>query len=332
MSRTIAVADSLVPEEILHAAGLSTVRLSDLVDPSGGDGFFPSTSCTYCRAAERLATRRPRPFDGAVFANGCTSMEKLFEVFARKSGLPLVMLLDTPKIEGEPAVRYYARRLEQFAGALAAACGSAVEGEALAEAIRLNDAFRAGLRRSGQCRSRELAGAALSLASLPDQIRKLPEPGASDGGDAPRLLIAGTHLREDLWRAAIEAEGGCASYFLTEHGDGYSQLTVSPSGDGDLYGALARAYLGSTRASFGRLPAVLTDPAALGATVREHRIQGIVLTQYSFCAKAGYEGAWLNARQDLFKTPVLRLELDRPETVDAQARTRIAAFLEMLRN
>ena len=331
MSRTIAVADSLVPEEILHAAGLSTVQLSDLVEPSGGGVFFPSTSCTYCRAAEQLATRRPRPFDGAVFANGCTAMEKLFEVFARKSGLPLVMLLDTPKIGGEAAIQFYARRLEQFAGALAAACGSAVDGEALAEAIRLNDAFRAGLRRRGRPRSRELAGEALSLANLPNRIRAVTGAGVSDAAGAPRLLVAGTHLREDLWRAAIESEGGNASYFLTEHGDSYSQLAVNHSGDGDLFGALARAYLSSTRASFGRLPGVLTDPAALDATVREHRIQGIVLTQYSFCARAGYEGAWLNARQDV-STPVLRLELDRPEAIDAQARTRIAAFVELLRN
>ncbi len=332
MSRTIAVADSLVPEEILHAAGLSTVRLSAAVDPRGGDSFFPSRSCTYCRAAEQLATRRPRPFDGAVFANGCSSMEKLFEVFDRKSGLSLVTLLDTPKIEGERAIRFYAQRLEQFAGTLAATYGSAVDGGALAEAIRLNNAFRAALRRCGRYRSRELAGGALSLASLPELIRKLTEAGVSDGGTGPRLLIAGTHLREDVWRAAIEAEGGCASYFLTDDGDSYSQITVTPSDDGDLYGALARAYLTPVRASFGRLPAVLTDPVALGATVREHRVQGIVLTHHSFCAKAGYEGAWLSARPDLSQTPVLRLELDRPETVDAQARTRIAAFLEMLRN
>lgn len=331
MSRTIAVADSLVPEEIFHAAQLSTVRLSDLVDARGGDGFFPSRSCTYCRAAEGLATRSPRSIDGAVFANGCTAMEKLFEVFARKSGMSLVTLLDAPKIDGERAIRFYSRRLEQLAGTLAATYGSVVDGDALAEAIRLNNGFRAGLRRCGRCRSQQLAGEALSLASLPGQIQKLTEAGARDSGDAPRLMIAGTHLREDEWRAAIEAEGGCASYFLTDAGDSYSQITVSPTDAGDLFGALARAYLTPTWAGFGRLPAVLTDPVALGVTIREHRIQGIVLTQYSFCAKAGYEGAWLCANSDLAQTPILRLELDRSETIDAQARTRIAAFLEMLR-
>jgi len=331
MTRTIAVADSLVPEEILHAAQLSTVRFSDLVDGRDGDGFFPSRSCTYCRAAERLATRRPPPFDGAVFANGCTAMEKLFEIFARKSGLSWVTLLDAPKIDGERAIQFYSRRLKQLADNIAAAYGSAVDDNALVEAIRLNNAFRAGLRRGGRNRSGELAGESLSLVSLPNQIRKLSEMAVRDSGDAPRLMIAGTHLREEEWRDAIETEGGCACYFLTDDGDSYSQITVSLTDDCDFYGALARAYLTPIRTSFGRLPAILTDPVAFGTTVREHRIQGIVFTQYSFCAKAGYEGAWLSANSNLSQTPILRLELDRSEAIDAQTRTRIAAFLEMLR-
>jgi benzoyl-CoA reductase/2-hydroxyglutaryl-CoA dehydratase subunit BcrC/BadD/HgdB len=330
MSKVIAVADSLIPEEILHAAGLSTVRLSALGD-MGGEGHFPSQSCAYCRSTERIATRRPSPIDGAVFANGCTSMQKLFEVFARKSGLEPVVLLDTPKIDGARATQFYAQRLEQFGNALAALAGSAVEDAALAEAIRLNNAFRAGLRRCRRYRSSELADGALSLASLPERTRKLSQAQVAERGDAPRLLIAGTHLREEAWRAAIEAEGGCASYFLTEDGDSYNQIDVVPTDDHDLYGALARAYLASARAGFGRLPAISTDPASLAALLREHGIRGVVLTHYAFCAKGGYEGAWLSGRLGLSQTPVLRLELDRPEAIDARVRTRIAAFVEMLR-
>lgn len=331
MNTTIAMADSLIPEEIFHAAQLSTVRLSDLVDGRGGESFFPSRSCTYCRAAERLATRRSLPFHGAVFANGCTAMEKLYEVFARKSELSLVTLLDTPKINGERAIQFYSQRLEQLAKTLASTFGVSVDDSTLAESIRLNDAFRDGLRRRGQSRSRELGGKALSLASLPDQIRKLTDVEVREPAEAPRLLIAGTHLREDEWRAAIEAEGGIAAYFLTDHGDSYSRIRINPANEGNLYKALARAYLTTTRTSFGRLPSVMTDPQTLAATVREHRIQGIVLTQYSFCAKAGYESAWLKANSDLTEVPILRLELERTESVDAQSRTRIAAFLEMLR-
>ena len=331
MSRTIAVADTLVPEDILHAAQLSTVRFSDLVDARGGDGFFPSLSCTYCRAAERLATRDPRPFDGIVFANGCTAMEKLFEVFARKSELSLVTLLDAPKMDGERATQFYSRRLEQFADTLASTYGSAICDEDLVEAIRLNNAFRAALRRCGRYRSRELAGEALSLSNLPELIRRLTGAPACDSVNAPKVMIAGTHLREEEWCAAIEAEGGSAAYFLSDEGDTYSEVAVTPSDDGDLYRALARAYLSQTRASFGKLPAVMTDPVALGATIRERGIQGIVLTQYSFCAKAGYESAWVSAKSNLSHIPILRLELDRSEAIDAQARTRIAAFIEILR-
>jgi benzoyl-CoA reductase/2-hydroxyglutaryl-CoA dehydratase subunit BcrC/BadD/HgdB len=258
-------------------------------------------------------------------------MEKLFEVFARKSGLALVTLLDAPKIAGERAIQFYARRLEQFADTLASTLGSAVYDETLDEAIRLNNRFRAGLRRSGTYRSKQLAGKALSLSNLPDEISRLSDGVQRESADLPRLMIAGTHLREDEWQAAIEAEGGSAAYFLSDEGDTYSQIAVAPSDDGDLYGALARAYLTTTRASFGRLAAVLTDPVALHARVREHGIQGIVLTQYSFCAKAGYEGAWLASKSVVAQVPILRLELDRSETIDAQVRNRIAAFVEMLR-
>lgn len=331
MSRTVAVSDNLVPEEILHAAGLSSVRLSDLVDGQGGDSFLPALSCTYCRAAERLSTQSPTPFDGVVFSNGCTATEKLFEVFARKSTLSLVTLLDAPKNDGERAIRFYSRRLAQLADTLVATYGAAVDDEALAEAIRLNNAFRSALRRRGVCRSRQLSGNALSLANLPDHIQKVNTLKAPEFGDAPRLLVAGTHLREVAWRDLVEAEGGRVSYFLTDDGDAYNQIDVGSSADGNLYDALARAYLSSMRSSFGRLSAVMTDPLALTATIREHDIQGIVLTQYSFCARAGYEAALLSSASELPNVPLLRLELNRSEALEAQVRTRIAAFLEMLR-
>lgn len=326
----VVVGDNFVPEEILHAAGLATVRLANVIDRDlDQSAYFPSQSCAFCRSAEKVVTQAHRRFAGAVMTSSCTAMETLYEVFLRKSELAFVHLLDIPKAQSALSGDAYRHRLAHFVKVLEAWRGEKIESKSLEKAIQLNNRLRLALTKAKTCRSIALKDYPVSLASLGDAIEAVERTEVRSPNGSPRILVTGSRLREDVVFQAIEDEGGYAVASLTDDGHSYNQIRVAEQSN-DVLLAIAEGYLNENE--FKRTITGLPDIDKLQNLISSENINGIVSLSYPFCAKTGYDNAWLRKHGEELRVPILFYQVEDVNSASAGLRNRLGAFIEILQD
>jgi len=324
--RTICLADSHIPAEIFHAAGLATVRLTDLVDDAAaGPQYLPAQSCAFCRSAERTAGFLKDRVSGIVFASSCTAMEKLYEIFLRKSGLGFVAMVDLPKGRDAAAAAFYAQRLAALLSRLERHFGAAADAASLARAFKLNNGLRRALTERGAYASYLFKGRPLSLGNLEACIGEAELWWEPDCG-LPRLMVVASRLQEDAVREAILEEGGNVVLFASDEGHSLNAVQVPQGGTHPLLD-LAGAYLSGRDGA--RSICGLPEVSLFSRLIRERRVDAVVTLSYPFCARTGYDAAWVRRQRRELQVPVLDVQTDAVGSLSAGARSRIAALLEM---
>jgi len=324
----VGIFDNVIPVEIYHAANLATVWISDSLSNSlPGIDYFPTQSCLYCRSVEKHIDRLSASCRGVIFANTCTSMEKLYEIFLRKSAMDFVEMVDVPKVASEASVYFYKERLKSLAVKMEAQYGLPVEKESLHEAIKLNNKLRNTLRGKKLYRSLLLKDDPLSLSNIKGKIGRIETHEEKHRGDRPRLLVMGARIEEASLAKAVEQEGACVAVYLTDNGDSYNSISVDEN-TGDPFEALARGYLdiGRGRRTITELP----DIKMLREMVVNERIDGIVTLSYPYCARTVYDVAWVKKHREWLDVPMLNLQMDNTGMASAGLRNRISAFIEMV--
>jgi benzoyl-CoA reductase/2-hydroxyglutaryl-CoA dehydratase subunit BcrC/BadD/HgdB len=150
--------------------------------------------------------------------------------------------------------------------------------------------------------------------------------------DAPRILITGTPMAIPNWKLHHIIETAGAAVVVEElcTGTRYFENLVDESAttiEGQVR-ALAERYMKTNCACFTPNPGRIEDVVRLA---KEYNVDGIIDTNLQFCNLYSTESYLVKQKLDELGIPVLHIETDYSENDFEQLRTRVEAFLEILR-
>ncbi|MDD5312798.1 MAG: 2-hydroxyacyl-CoA dehydratase family protein [Dehalococcoidia bacterium] len=337
----------LVPEEIMMAAGLEPVRMAgEAESTSAADGHLYHNLCPYIKNVMSIGLGGgAKHLDGVVFARSCDGMRRMYDAWRTYIDTPFVYMLEVPKNTDEPALKYYASQLRDFASAVGQAFDARIDEASLRAAIKKvnkfrqaaqdvfalqrskplpvkgSDLFAVGARASTQGRDAALK----EIKALSNKAgRAKPD---KTGSRRPRILISGNIMdKPDLFElleaagADIPAADLCTDLrYFSRQVDGAA---------GDPYLALAQAYLGEPHCS--RTASPIERTVEIQKLIRDYSIDGVLLTSLKFCDLHLYDAPYITETLKNSGVPVLFLENDYTFTNRGQLKVRIEAFIEVL--
>ncbi|MBI1987768.1 MAG: 2-hydroxyacyl-CoA dehydratase [Nitrospinae bacterium] len=346
-----------VPEEIIHAAGHIPLRLvkggEREAEAAGGD-YLNLNSCSFAKSCVGLRGEAHDPLYGEVDylaeAPACVQMEWALEIWEKYFGVKTLPIGLPRNFRSPDGLEYFIREVRDFAKGVEAIAGRQIQPEALLSSIRLYNEIRRSLRElyelqredEGPLRWSELftlvqAGFVLDraryLEGLKQVCREIGEVRRSPGNpkEEPRLLLLGSILAAGDDKVIQMADALQARIVMDDLCTG-SRWFWEPVEEPTLEG-LARRYL--EKSPCGTLPVLQSaeNPRRkrLEELMEEYRIDGVLYYTLRFCDayafKAEMEKRWLEEKG----IPVLHLDSDYSSSNQGQIRTRLEAFLEMLR-
>lgn len=345
--RAIGYLCSYVPEELIHAAGFTPIRLRGTTAPLRQvDAHLQSFTCALCRSTLDQVLSGDLDFlSGTVFAHTCDTMQAQADLWRMNTpSAHFVHTVMQPAHLGTPAASDYLRaELCRFREQLAGFAGHPISDDDLRFSIALYDETRQ-LAREFQ-RAREGLGAAAFFAVLdaaqvmPRQIfnplfRKLvPElpdvgerPSQRPAIGGPRLFLAGAVLDEPSLLGLIEEVG--AQVAGDDLCSGSRHFLDQVGTEGDPIVNLTAYYL--------RRPPCPTkyapdhDPGRyLVEQVQRVGADGVVFVLEKFCEPHAFDHALVRPILEESGVPHLLLEMEQTPSLEA-LRTRLQAFVEIL--
>ncbi len=345
--KPMAVFCSYTPEEILHAAGFTPVRLMGSVRTlTHADAHLQAYCCSLARTDLDMALAGDLDFlEGAVFVQTCDTMMRLSDIWRRNTDFPFHGDLVLPIRMGEEVslpflveeVHCFRRSVEEFTG-------EEIGDGALVESIHIYN------------RNRRLA----------DRLYKLRTtyPGVIDGLSATAVITAGFWMRREKHNEMLQEllEGLDTG---KSRGNGKTPLLVSGSTcttpdiieliaelgadvvDDDLCSghryfdnyvdeadssqeALARRMWGRINCP-AKHQCIEDRIEHLLRQVRDSGAKGVVFFLQSFCEPHLFDVPYLRERlQDELEVPSLVLETELQSFSRGQLRTRLQAFIETI--
>ncbi len=345
--RAMGIMCSYVPEEMIHAAGYTPLRLRGTAAPLRQvDAHLQSFTCALCRSTlDQLLGGELDILAGTVFAHTCDTMQAQADLWRRNTVRSyFVDCVMQPAHLGAASSRpYLIAELERFRERLEAFSGQSISENALRASIHLFDETRSLVRSLQGVRGQLPASAYFAVLDaaqrmprrefnplLADLLSELSarsrQTGPAQLGRRPRLFLVGAVLDEPRLLELIEELGVQVS------GDdlcsGSRHFIDEVGAEGDPIEALADYYL--------RRPPCPTklhpdhDPARwLLDQARQARADGIVFALEKFCEPHAFDYALVRPQLEVDGMPHLVLEMEQTPSLEA-LRTRLQAFVEML--
>ncbi len=337
---------SYTPLEILMAAGLHPLRI--IPEPgramTRADTYIDRNFCPYVRTCLGEALDGSYEFlDGLVVVNSCDPMRRLYDAWRYYVGGDFVYLLDLPRIDSDAAVAYYRERLQEFRGELEKHYKVTVSDQAITGAMAernrirssLRELYRVNNRRGTPLAAAEVQAVVRASTVLPVDIiggmleRLTGEVGGSEieYSDGPRLLITGSVLDNPKIIELIEQYG--ARVVGDDLCTGTRQFWDVAEVESDSLTALSRHYLGRTPCP--RMRKAGRRFEHIFRMIDEFRVDGIIFYSLKFCDPFLFDIPVLKEQLDEKGIPNLVLEGDYSPGTLGRVKTRIEAFVEMLK-
>ena len=345
-SRKIGWLCSFIPEELILAAGLEPIRIQGRVDAIEQAGVYMfSNVCPYVKNLLDSGLRlKLDGVAGMIFANSCDGMRRLFDLWRQYVSTPFSYMLEVPKNLTEDAVTYFADRLLDLKNSLEGAFGVEISESKLKQAIYVMNEHRSLVTRIFEAQKedppRYKGSELLSILSAEGSRPKgemtpllsdlAMGRGATGSGSkrGTRLLALGNRIDRLALFDMVEKAGGSIVVFDTCNGlKHYTDLVENSMAP---LQALARRYL--LKPSCPRMPGFERRLERVKLLVREFRVQGIIYSALKFCDYGLFETPQVEKLSKELGLPALVLENDYVWADIERSRTRVEAFLEMVRS
>lgn len=340
---------SYVPEELIHAAGFTPVRIMPSASPvTRADAHLQSYTCGLARSCLDQAIAGNLDFlSGVLFAHSCDTMQGLADIWRARfpnifvDAIAAPVALDTPH-----AQPYWVAELHRLANAVERHFSVTITEDALRASIRLYNRRRRDLadyvaRDSITAVERfEVMNAA--LVAPPEEFGR-SQGGSEERGGIPRnswsdgevgsvadsrvpIILVGSTIDEltlpqllDELGARVVADDVC-------NGSRYYETLAAE--DGDPFQALAERalYRAPCPCKHRSLDARVDRLVSL---TKSHEARGVVFCLKKFCDPHAWDYVPLSAALARMEIPTLLLEMEQAAPV-GQLRVRVEAFLEML--
>ena len=335
------------PLPLIHAAGFSPHRIlpdTDCPDQAGRllhDNLCPHVKCVLDRAMSGMIP----DLKGMVFMNSCDSMRRLYDAWKTVKADMNVVLIDLPSVATNASIGFFRDELERLSRTLEQWGGAAIDDDSLAGSIGLYNrvsalftALREKARRSelrGDSAALQEAYNRASISSPEESIAFLEAilkegAGIKQGEPGVPIYLFGNMLPEPEAFTLFES---CGAHIVSDDLCTGSRLFAAmETGGGDILLNLARGILrrpSCARTFSAERPGSLGDDVAVEAINSGAR--GVIGYTVKFCDP--YIARLPGVRDALKREgiPLLLLEGDCTLRSIGQHRTRIEAFIEMMR-
>ncbi|MFZ5651588.1 MAG: double-cubane-cluster-containing anaerobic reductase [Bacillota bacterium] len=345
-----------VPEEIVRAAGGICIGLCSGIEigAAQAERVLPRNICPLIKSFMGFKLSKVCPYfescDMVVGETTCDGKKKAFEIL--NDYVP-VHMMETPHMRRDKDMLLWRSEVRDFLSRVEEFTGNTITAESLSRSIKEVNEKRRALMRLAELRKNSPAPISGKDCLLIEQIAMYDDvhrftskvndlcdeleervkegKGVGDPG-APRIIVTGTPMAIPNWKVPHIIEGSGAVIVAEELCTGlrYFENTVDEDGSGieDMTGSIAERYLGINCACFtpneGRMEKLV-------GLAKEYRADGIIHCSLSFCDPYLVEA---NRVEKVLKEngiPLLKIETDYGQEDSGQLKTRIEAFLEMIK-
>jgi benzoyl-CoA reductase/2-hydroxyglutaryl-CoA dehydratase subunit BcrC/BadD/HgdB len=345
-----------VPEEIIYAAGAVPVCLFQGGDQRIADAalsVMPGIICPFARSQVTEMASRSDPYyrlvDLVVTPITCQHLKEVSELWEHRGDVP-ILKLGVPHQRGEIELKYYVERLKTLAERLGSFTKAEITGEGLERAIVLYDRMGAlldeigAMRRDPHSPVRTKDFVKLNHASfyadpqymvkelehLKEELKAVPRRG-QERPDRPRLLLMGPNLAhgDTTILDLIDRAGG--EVVVEEFFEGMRCCRETTGLAGDSFDRLAQAYLRKPIPPAFMRSATKTRLEFAHKLVDDFGVSGVIWYELLCCETYDQESYVFFREFDERGIPMLIVESDYSPLDTGPLRTRLGAFMELLR-
>jgi benzoyl-CoA reductase/2-hydroxyglutaryl-CoA dehydratase subunit BcrC/BadD/HgdB len=346
-----------VPEELVWAAGGIPVGLCAGTQFSVpmAELVLPRNTCALIKSSFGFKLGRVCPYVQAshliVGETTCDGKKKMFEILNQYQP---VYVMEVPNKKTERSRQLWHGEVLAFKEVVEKLTGNQINAENLGQAIDLVNERRLGLQRLYNLRKKipaPISGKDALLATqvsfyddakrdtqmlnaLCDELDKRVTAGQGVApAKAPRILISGSPMAIPNWKLhhLIESAGAVVVCEESCTGTRFFSDLVKPTAknlDAQLK-AVSDRYMNIHCACFTPNEERLDDIVRLA---KEYKADGVVHYNLQFCHTYANEAFNVEKRLEKEGIPLLRVETDYSDEDAGQLKTRIEAFLEMIKH
>ena len=341
-----------VPDELLHAAGILSIRILGSPDPvTHADAHLQSYVCKVIRSSFDLGLRGELDYlDGLIIPYTCDAMRLLYDLWEKNLNTKFLHLLDIPcLIRGDIGHARFHDEYAKLRKALEKHLGREISDEALSNSIRVHNENRSLLKEIFNLRRKDNGAISCSNAyeavlssfvspkemhsGLLKDLLKEAKANTSAGGatkaaSKARLHISGSLVTDMKFYEMIEQAGGDVVSDDLCTGTRYYWDNVA-EGDGAPFDAISERY-------FYKLPCACKHPNTerhefIFDSVRQGDIQGVIFIMEKYCDAHLYDQPVLHEKLAKMNIPVLVMDAELSLSGQEQVRTRVETFINILK-
>ncbi|MTI85090.1 MAG: 2-hydroxyacyl-CoA dehydratase [Firmicutes bacterium] len=345
-----------VPEEIIRAAGGICIGLCSGIEIGAGEAekVLPRNICPLIKSFMGFKLAKVCPYfessDMVVGETTCDGKKKAFEIL--NDYVP-VHVMETPHMKKDRDRKLWEEEVKDFARHIEEFTGNSISAGSLAQSVRESNDKRRALKRLSELRKRDpvvisgkdcllieqiamyddVARFTAKVNELCDELEKRLESGVGIfPAGTPRVIVTGTPMAIPNWKVPHIIESSGAVMVAEEMCTGmrYFENEVSEQGTDidSIINNVAERYLGTNCAVFtpntGRME-------RLTELVKEYRADGVIHCALSFCNPYAVEANRVEQVLRQQGIPLLKIETGYDQEDAGQLKTRVEAFVEMIK-
>lgn len=345
-----------VPEEIIRAAGGICIGLCSGVEIGAAQAqkVLPGSICPLIKSFMGFKLARVCPYfescDLVVGETTCDGKKKAFEIL---NDYVRVHVMEVPQMKREKDKALWSSEVKDFLARMEECTGNKITAASLRRAIEEVNGKRRALWRLADLRKHNPAPISGKDCLLIEQIAmyddverfttkmeelcaelevRVRENNGVKGPDAPRIIVTGTPMAIPNWKVPHLIESSGAVIVAEELCTGlrYFENLVPEEGESiaEMAEHIAARYLQTNCACFTPNPGRIDRLVELA---KEYRADGIIHCSLTFCDPYLIEANRVARTLEKHDIPLLQIETDYGQGDTGQLKTRIEAFLEMVR-
>jgi len=334
---------SMVPEEIIYAAGLMPKRVLQIqLDDGRSSEYMPANFSTLAKGCLDYILVDKHELHGIILTPSCTSSEFVFDAVNNKNDIDFSYMLDVPRIRTDEAVAFFSTQLRQLANSLEEHFNVQISQDKLRCAIELFNSIRVQLDILKQylIKGKITGSTFFNLAVMTASIDKQDALSKLDGITASlihqeevlynekKILLLGSPLQSNDLILEIEKQSGQIYHDDTCSAGTYLGAWVST--EGDLFYNLASAYLNSRLCS--RMETKMDRINHVSSLIDKYNPDGVIYNLAKFRIPDCYDSVML--KEELFNNrispPFMVIENDNRGEINVAIQTKIETFMELL--
>ncbi len=345
-----------VPEEIVLAADAIQVGLCAGTQFSVpiAEEVLPRNTCALIKSSFGFKLGRICPYMQTshlvVGETTCDGKKKMFEILAAHQP---VYVMEVPNKKSPAARDLWLSEVKAFKEVIEELTGNKITGDKLSQTIKKVNERRRALKRLYELRKAnpvpisgkdallvtqvsfydDVDRAIQQMNKLCDELDVRVSKGEGVFPEnAPRILVSGNPMAIPNWKLHHLVEATGAAIVCEESCTGtrfFSELVDESDGTLDeQLKAIADRYMKINCACFTPNKERLDDIVSLA---KEYQVDGVIHYNLQFCHTYANEAVLVEQTLEKAGVPLLRIETDYTDEDIGQLRTRVDAFLEMIR-